>query len=466
MTRLFACMTLLSALMAGCVPPVLLESPVPPAPRAPVATPRAAPQTAEVVQRPVVPRQPQAEQMSRLTLEQALDLAERLHPALTAAQAQISGATGRALQAGLFPNPELLARIEAAPLTGRFTEDAEYIVGVSQPLPLGRRLSAARQAEVIDRDRLRHVHDGTRLDIRRHVQQTFATALYWQRVTQTRAEDVQIAANGVVVAQARLEAGDAIPAEVAQAEIEQHRAQLDLESAQSRQHQALEALAVAVGAPSLEIGSLEGTLDPPPAVPDFEALMAQLEVSPFAAAAEATIAAQQARIDLVQAKRIPDLTLDLAYRRVGDIENTVDVGVRMPLTVFDRQQGALHEARADLAAAEALARAREQELRLDLRAAYRTLTRALDQVRQLQGVILPRAERVLRVTEARYTSGDVSLSELLPVRRDWTKLRLDYLDALHDVKQAWAALSPYVQALTPAPSSHHTPRDKRKQAVD
>jgi cobalt-zinc-cadmium efflux system outer membrane protein len=372
---------------------------------------------------------------------------------------QIAGAAGRALQAGLFPNPELLARIEAAPLTDRFTEDAEYIVGVSQPLPLGGRLSAARQAEVIDGDRLRHVRDSTRLDIRRHVQQAFATALYWQRVTQTRAEDVQIAANGVDVARARLEAGDAIPAEVAQAEIEHHRAQLDLESAQSRQQQALEALAVAVGAPDLQVGSLEGTLDPPPAVPDVEALIAQLEASPFAAAAEAAIAAQQARVDLVQARRIPDLTLDLAYRRIGDIDNAVDVGVRMPLTLFDRQQGALHEARSDLAAAEALAQAREQELMLDLRAAYRTLTRALDQVTKLQHVILPRAERVLRVTEARYTSGDVSLSELLPVRRDWTQLRLDYLDALHDVKQAWAALSPYVQISTPAPSSRHIPRD-------
>jgi cobalt-zinc-cadmium efflux system outer membrane protein len=211
---------------------------------------------------------------------------------------------------------------------------------------------------------------------------------------------------------------------------------------------------------------LEGTLEPLPVVPDVEALMAQLEASPFAAAAEATIAAQQARVDLVQARRIPDLTLDLAYRRIGDVDNAVDVGVRMPLALFDRQQGALHEAHADLVAAEALAQARAHELLLGLRTAYRTLTRALDQVTQLQHVILPRAERVLRVTEARYTSGDVSLSEMLPVRRDWTKLRLDYLGALHDATQAWAVLSPYVQDAILAPSSRHTSRDQRKNAVD
>jgi len=403
-----------------------------------------------IVSRPEDAMQPRVEKVARLTLEQALELAERLHPALTASQAEITGAAGRALQAGLFPNPELVARIEAAPLNDRFTEQADYIVGVSQPVPLGGRLSAARQVEVADQNRLRYEHDSTRLDIRRQVQQSFATALYWQRVTQTRAEDVEIAANGVTVANARLEAGDAIPAEVAQAEIEQHRAQVNLERARSRQQQAMEALAVAVGAPTLEVGALEGALEPPSAVPAFEALSSQLKANPVAAAAEAAVAVQQARVDLAHARRIPDIALDLAYRRIGDIDNAVDVGIRMPLALFDRQQGALHEARSALVAAEALAQARENELLLELRTAYGTLTRALDTVTQLRQIILPRAEGVLRVTETRYTTGDVSLSELLPVRRDWTELRLDYLDALHELNQAWAALSPYVKESNPS----------------
>ena len=48
--------------------------------------------------------------------------------------------------------------------------------------------------------------------------------LYWQRVMQAREEDVRSAANGVALAQARLTAGDTIPAEVAQAEMELRRA--------------------------------------------------------------------------------------------------------------------------------------------------------------------------------------------------------------------------------------------------
>ena len=63
---------------------------------------------------------------------------------------------------------------------------------------------------------------------------------------------------------------------------------------------------------------------------------------------------------------------------------------------------------------------------------------------RLREEILPRADRVLQGAEVRYRAGDMSLTELLPVRRDWTRVRLDYLEALHEVMQAWAELSPYV----------------------
>jgi outer membrane protein TolC len=80
-----------------------------------------------------------------------------------------------------------------------------------------------------------------------------------------------------------------------------------------------------------------------------------------------------------------------------------------------------------------------------LQASYRALTRAIASATLLREEILPRAERVLENAEARYASGDMSLAELLPIRRDWTRARLDYLEALNEVMQAWAGLSPYAR---------------------
>ena len=389
--------------------------------------------------------------ISRLTLEQAWELAEQLHPALAAAQARITGAAGRAVQAGLWVNPELSARMEAAPTTDRFTEDAEYVIGVSQTVPLGSRLHAARQVERREQDHLTQVRHATRWAIHQQVHRAFVTALYWQRVAETRAEDAQTAENGRAVAQARLEAGDTIPAEVARAEIEFQRARLAVDQARARHQQALEAVAVALGAPTLQVETLEGTLEPPAALPALDTLVARLRSNPALAAADAKIAVQQTSVDLVQAQRTPDLTVELAYRRLGDTGDAVDVGVRLPLPVFNRRQGALQAAQADLAAAEAEAQAREHALLHTLRTAYRRLHRARTTATQLREVILPRAERVVHNAETRYRNGDVSLGELVPVRRDWTQVRLDYLEALHEVRQAWAELSSYVHEQKAAP---------------
>src|SRR5687768_4960612 len=93
---------------------------------------------------------------STLTLGDALALAERHHPDLAEARALLDAAEGRARQAGLFPNPEAIARIESAPLRGRTTGDAEYLAGVAQTIPLGPRLSKAKQAEQLEREKQVH----------------------------------------------------------------------------------------------------------------------------------------------------------------------------------------------------------------------------------------------------------------------------------------------------------------------
>jgi cobalt-zinc-cadmium efflux system outer membrane protein len=379
-----------------------------------------------------------------MTLVAALTLAERLHPELAASQAQIARAEGRALQAGLFPNPELAARIESAPLMRQFTAQAEYVAGVSQAIPLGPRLARARHAELLDRDRLTYEWAARRLDIRMRVQSAFATALYGQRVIQAREEDVRSAANGVDLARARLAAGDTVPAEVAQAEMEFRRAELERDNATSNAAQALDVLGATLGDATLQVTSLDGALEESHTVPALAALLARLEESPWVAAAMADIAVQRAQLEVVHAQRTPDVTLDLFYRRLGDSDNAMDVGVRLPLRLFDRGQGRLQATHAELAAAEARARTLRNDQTLRLQATHRKLARAVTRAAVLRDEILPRAERVLQGTEARYRAGDISFSDLLPVRREWTRVRLEYLEALHDVMQAWAELSPYL----------------------
>ena len=118
--------------------------------------------------------------------------------------------------------------------------------------------------------------------------------------------------------------------------------------------------------------------------------------------------------------------------------------MRLPLHVFDRAQGRLQATRAELAAAEARARTLRNEQSLRLQTAHRKLARAVAAATLLRREMLPRAESVLQSAEARYRAGDMSLTELVPLRREWTRVRVEYLDALHEVMQAWAELAPYI----------------------
>jgi cobalt-zinc-cadmium efflux system outer membrane protein len=137
--------------------------------------------------------------------------------------------------------------------------------------------------------------------------------------------------------------------------------------------------------------------------------------------------------------------VELLYHRLeASSANTFDVGLSVPLPLFNRNQGKLREARAEVAAAEARSRMTQNELTTRLRESYLQLTGALASSRTLKTEILGKADTVLKTAEARYAAGDISLTEILPVRRDWAAVQLSYLESLRDVMQAWAGLQPYL----------------------
>jgi len=357
----------------------------------------------------------------------------------------VEAAEGRAQQAGAFPNPEAIVSAQQLPLSGNRPNEKEYVAGVGQTIPLGGRLGKARQAELLDREVRARGLEVKRRDIHRRVRSAFATALYQEKAYQAQTQIQQSTAKAVTTTQARVEAGDALREDVARVEMELARAKVELKRAESLRDQALVALTSAMGDATLSVKSLAGTLDATFEIPTLESLAANLSAQPESALADADIRARTARVDLAKAERIPDVKVELLYHRLESVqENTLDVGLSIPIPLFNRNQGRLREARAEAAAAEARSRMTQNELSTRLRESYLQLTTALANSGTLKTEILSRAETVLKGAEARYAAGDISLAEILPVRRDWAAVQLSYLESLRDVMQAWAGLSPYV----------------------
>jgi len=384
-------------------------------------------------------------QLEQLTLEQAIEMAERLQPDLAEARLLVDASQGRARQAGAIPNPEAVVRMESAPFKGRTAGEAEYVAGVSQTVPLGNRLGKAREAELAEVDR-RAQHLGVRrLEVRKRVHGAFATALYQERAFQTQRGMAASLEKSVATAKARVDAGDALPEDLARAEMELARATVELKRSESVANQARRALSAAVGDTKLSVKSLAGNLDTTFEIPTMEDLAGMLNNHPSLAFADADVRAQNARVDLAKAERIPDVRFELLYRRLeAEKRDAFDIGVTIPLPLFDRRQGRLQEARSELAAARERSRSTQNELARTLDEAHSRLSSALASSRALKAEILPLAETVLKAAELRYEAGDSPLSEVLPVRRDWAAVQMSYLESLRDVMQAWTELASFL----------------------
>jgi cobalt-zinc-cadmium efflux system outer membrane protein len=388
-------------------------------------------------------------QIELLTLDQALEMAERRHPQLTETRALIEAASGRAQQSGTFPNPEAILSAQQIPVQSYPVPDRQYVAGFGQTIPLGNRLARAREAELLEREvRLRGLESVHR-QLRKRVHGSFATALYQESAFEAQGRITAGLASMVAVTKARLDAGDVIPQDLARSEMELARAEVELRRSESLRKQGLIALAAAVGDPDLEVRSVEGSLEVAFEVPTLDSLAANLSTQPELQAAEAGVRASGARIALAKAERIPDVKVEALYHRLEvSGQNTFDLGISIPMPLFNRNQGRLREARSETLAAEARVRNTANQLNLNLRESYVALTTALDNLKTFRNQILPRAEIVLKSAELRYASGDSALTEVLPVRRDWAAVHLSYLETLREVMLSWAEVSNFLGQTT------------------
>ena len=379
--------------------------------------------------------------LHKLTVEQAIRISLTNHPHLAEAMANVEASRARAQNADRLPNPEGVARMESAPLSSGTTSQAEYVAGVSQTIPIGGRLAAARKVEEAELRVRQKEYEAAALELARRSRSAFATALYTAEVLNAQTNLASSVAELVRITRARVSQGDATPADLARVETEEAEQKVATMEAAAVHHEALDALATSMGDFRTRIESLDGNLEESLRIADLGEVAADVGAHPAIGAMENAVAAQRARVRLATTERVPDVNLDLFYRRLqGPRENAFDVGVRVPIPIFDNGRRRVREAESDLRATEARLQKARNEIGHELHARELELERALRSATLLKEEVLPKVEMSLRTIQARYAAGDVSLSELLLIRRQAAENRIKYLSAVRDVMHAWAAL--------------------------
>lgn len=383
-------------------------------------------------------------------LSEAVRRALAANPRLTAAERDIGIATGRRIQAGALPNPELSFEIDDAFGSGpyRGLNAAETTLQLSQLFELGGKRDARVAAGTAEVDAARFQRLALRLEIASETATAFLTVLSGQRRVQIYDTQIRALERFLPLLQRRVDAGASSPAETARAQIAADLVRAESERARTTVAVARRELAAAMGMQSPDFGELVGDLTRTGNPPPFAAIVRGLERNPQIVRFTALRAQRDAELLSARLKPMPDLRVSAGwrhYRETGD--NAVRVGFSVPLPVWDQNLGGITEAGEARAKTEAEYATARAALILTLGRAYETMIGALRELEPLRGSAIPNVRRAVEGIENSYTQGRSTLLDVLDVQSTATQTAIREQEVLMTFHIAVAT----IEALTGAP---------------
>ena len=409
--------------------------------------PQGNPHAGHQMQPPAAPAQQTTPAGPVMTLADVERTALQNNPTLSQAEAAIRAAQGRRRQAGLWPNPTVGYQGEEFAFRA-FGDKAEHFGFIEQTIPLGGKLRKSQR--IFEREVEQAEIEATTQKARvlNTVRMLYYETLGAQQMVDLRTELARIAREAVKTTSELLNVGQADRPDHLEAEIESQQVELELESARNNLRQAWQLIASVIGTPAMAPMRLAGNLEENLPTLDQETLMATLlQESPEIKRARVEVERAQAVLARAKAERIPDLFLrgGIGYssefletangatgRRTGP-EANVQIGITMP--IFNRNQGGIAAAQAELAVAEREVTRLELSLRVRLAQAFRDYNNAADAVRRYREVILPRAERAYNLYLASFRQMAASYPQVLISQRTMFQVREQYLNTLVDLRQ-------------------------------
>ncbi len=378
-----------------------------------------------------------------LTLQQALALALLHNPELAASSWEIRAAEARTLQASLRPNPELEAEAEEIFGTGgaRGIDSAEASLVLSQLVELGGKRARRIRVAALEGELAGWDYEAQRLTVLTDTAKAFVEVLAAQERVALGEELVKLAKRGQEIVAEKIKAGKVSETEAAKARVELVTSQIDLAQARRQLAASRKRLVALWGGKTATFQRVAGQLDAIAPVPSAERLAGLLAQHPDVARWSTEMSLRQAKLDLEKANARADLTLSGGVQYFNDPDNgAFIIGVGVPLPLFDRNQGGIREAKAELAKAGEERRAAETEVTAELGAAYEELASAYEEATALNKDVLPAAKAAHGAVQEGYRQGKFGFLDVLDAQRTLFEAGQKHIDALALYHQALAEL--------------------------
>jgi cobalt-zinc-cadmium efflux system outer membrane protein len=374
------------------------------------------------------------------------------NPTLSQAFAQFDAVRSRSYQAGLYPNPFVGYVGEAIGALGEAKPSSSGLItsGKSSPGELqggfvqqeivtaGKlRLSRAKFAEEANAAQWQAVAQQFR--VINGVRCAFFEVLAAQRLLQVERDLARLNDEAVKTTDDLRNVGQANEPDLLQARVEARRARVAVRNAENRHRSHWQGLVALVGAPELCPAWLDDRpLEAEAAPIDFHAALAcLLEQSPELHAALAEIRRDQIMVRREQVQPIPNVFVQTAVGynwEFGKVTPSVQVGI--PLPVFNRNQGTIREASADLARDHSEYQRIALSLRQRLAETHNRYEDALGSVVDYRTDTLPLARRAYEIQLANFRARRAAWPQVLVAQRAFTELNRDYIESLLELRRA------------------------------
>jgi len=368
------------------------------------------------------------------TLDSFEQLAMSSNPTLTELQARVDAANGRWLQVGLYPNPQIAY---TGPEIGNNGTPGQQGAYVQQEFVTADKLELNRNAASWEVKRVEQELAAQRLRVLTDVRAGF----YSLRVAQERvkiAEELHGIAQQAVEKAKELVKVQEPETVLTQAEVEAELAGILLENSRVQQTAQWKSLMSVVGQPDLPQQDVACELDVAAPQIVWEQTLDRIQrESPELAAAAADVEQTRWVLQRASVQAIPNVTVQAgALYDYGTRDPIATVQISLPIPVYNRNQGGIAEAHANVLAAERAVERMELSLQQRLATVYQQYEQARQQASRYDGTILKKAKRNLDLNRQSFEAGESAYLGVLTAQRSYFQARLAWLNAL---EQLWSA---------------------------
>jgi cobalt-zinc-cadmium efflux system outer membrane protein len=230
--------------------------------------------------------------------------------------------------------------------------------------------------------------------------------------------------------------------DLVQLEVELERYRAEARAVERELPAAYQRLAAMLGDPRLPIGRLIGPFDTPPKYELDTTREAVLAYHPHVRSARVGVERAQAAVRLAEVQPIPNVTLTGGYvQQFENRSNDAMFAISAPIPTWNRNQGNIRAAQAELGMAIQNVGRVENELTERLATNFRTYTAARERADRYQTQIIPRAEETYKLSMEAFKGGQFEYLRVIQAQRAVAEARLELNRSLGEAWKAAGELS-------------------------